>query len=60
MSIVEYEDLTEMVLNYLNANDMGNVANSITQEIKCKHRLKQPSMSRRNIRHILKELIYLD
>ena len=35
MSIVEYEDLTEMVLNYLNANDMGNVANSITQEIKC-------------------------
>ncbi len=32
---MEYEDLTEMVINYLNANDMANVANSITQEIKC-------------------------
>jgi hypothetical protein len=36
MSILEYEDLTEMIVNYLNANDMGNVANCIQQEIKSK------------------------
>jgi hypothetical protein len=39
MSIVE-EDLTEMVFSYLNANEMGNDANSITQEIKCTQHLK--------------------
>jgi hypothetical protein len=39
MSILDYEDLTEMIVNYLNANDMGSVANSIQQEIKSKHRL---------------------
>lgn len=31
MSILEYEDLTEMIVNYLNANEMGNVANAIQQ-----------------------------
>ncbi len=60
MSIMEYEDLTEMVLNYLNANDMANVANTITQEIKCNHRYIQRSMFKKNIRHIRKESIYLD
>lgn len=59
MSIMEYEDLTEMVLNYLNANDMGNVANSITQEIKCIPPLKKQNMCKRSIRRISKELTYL-
>lgn len=34
MSILEYEDLNEMIINYLNANDMGKVAETIAQEIK--------------------------
>lgn len=31
MSILEYEDLTEMIVNYLNANEMGAVASVMQQ-----------------------------
>lgn len=37
MSILEYDDLTEMITTYLNAHEMGKVADAINQEIKSNH-----------------------
>lgn len=50
MSILEYEDLTEMIVNYLNANEMGGVASAIQQEIKSKGVLTQASTRSRSTR----------
>jgi hypothetical protein len=38
-TILEYEDLNEMVVNYLAATDYSKVAESIQQEIKSNFRL---------------------
>jgi hypothetical protein len=54
MSILDHEDLNEAVIAYLQANDLGNIADSVTKEIKSIDAFIQSSISRRNTNPSLK------
>ena len=60
MSVLDHEDLNEAVIAYLQANDLGNIADCVTKEIKSTCALIQTSISRKNTNHSLREWKYLD